>query len=93
MAHKGKTTSDVTYNLDDGPKVYSNLTVYSRLCEYTAMSHELHGPDYDPRTKDIDRDVLMRVKGGKRHGILGKDGNSLPSVSTVDTQQRLRRRY
>jgi hypothetical protein len=24
-------------------------------------------PDYDPRIKDIDPDVLMRVGGGKRH--------------------------
>jgi hypothetical protein len=81
MAHKGKATSDVTYNLDDGPEAYSNLVVYSRLSEYTAMAHEFHGLDYNPRTKDIDRDVLMRVGGGKRHGILGKDGNSLPSVT------------
>jgi hypothetical protein len=81
MAHKGKATSDVTYNLDDGPEVYSNIVVYSRLSEYTAMSHELHGPDYDPRTKDIDKDILMRVGGGKMHEILGKDGNSLPSVT------------
>jgi hypothetical protein len=32
------------------------------------MAQDVHGPDYDPRTKDIDRDVLMRVGGGKRHG-------------------------
>jgi hypothetical protein len=60
--------SDVTYNLDDGPEAYSNPTVYSRLSEYTAMAHEVHGLDYDPRTKDIDGDVLMRVGGGKWHG-------------------------
>jgi hypothetical protein len=27
MAHKGKATSDVTYNLEDGLKAYSNPTV------------------------------------------------------------------
>jgi hypothetical protein len=32
------------------------------------MAQEVHGSDYDPRTEDIDRDVLMRVGGGKRHG-------------------------
>jgi hypothetical protein len=32
------------------------------------MAHEVHGLDYDPRTEDIDGDVLMRVEGGKRHG-------------------------
>jgi hypothetical protein len=31
------------------------------------MAKEVHEPDYDTRTKDIDRDVLMRVRGGKRH--------------------------
>jgi hypothetical protein len=68
MAHKGKATSDVTYNTDDGPKAYSNPTVYSHLSEYTAMAQEVDGPDYDPRTEDIHGDVLMRVGGGKRHG-------------------------
>jgi hypothetical protein len=68
MAHKGKPTSDVTYNPEDGPETYSNPAVYSCLSEYTAMTQLVHGPDYDPRTEDIDRDVLMRVGGGKRHG-------------------------
>jgi hypothetical protein len=43
MAHKGKATSDITYNPDDGPEVYSNPIVYSRLHEYTAMAQEVHG--------------------------------------------------
>jgi hypothetical protein len=43
MAHEGKATSDVTYNPDDGPKVYSNPAVYSRLSKYTAMAWEVHG--------------------------------------------------
>jgi hypothetical protein len=38
MAHKGKATSNVTYNPDDGPETYSNLAVYSRLSEYTTMA-------------------------------------------------------
>jgi hypothetical protein len=68
MAHKGKATSDVTYNPDDGPEAYTNPVVYSRLHDYTAMAQEVHGPDYDPSTEPIDPDVLMRVGGGKRHG-------------------------
>jgi hypothetical protein len=67
MAHKGKATSGVTYNLDDRPKAYSNPAVYIRLSEYTVMAQEVHRLDYDPRTDDIDKDVLMRVGGGKRH--------------------------
>jgi hypothetical protein len=38
MAHKGKATSDVTYNLDDGPKAYIIPTIYSLLHDYTAMA-------------------------------------------------------
>jgi hypothetical protein len=65
MAHKGKATSDVTYNPKDRPKTYINPTVHSRLTKYTAMAKEVHGPD--SRTENIDGDVLMRVGGGKRH--------------------------
>jgi hypothetical protein len=32
------------------------------------MAQEVHGPDYDMRTEDIDGDVLMRLEGGKRQG-------------------------
>jgi hypothetical protein len=85
MAHKGKATSDVTYNPDDGPEAYSNLTVYSRLHEDTTMAQEIHGPDYDPRTEDIDGNVLMRVGGGKRHGrywiVDGVIDSSTPTLS------------
>jgi hypothetical protein len=54
MAHKGKATSDVTYNPDDGPEAYTNPTVYSCLHDYTAMAHEVHGLEYDPSTEQID---------------------------------------
>jgi hypothetical protein len=50
MAHKGKAMFDVTYNPDDVPEAYSNPAIYIRLSEYTAMAHEVHGPDYDLRT-------------------------------------------
>jgi hypothetical protein len=66
IAHKGKATSDVTYNPNDGPEAYRNPTVFSRLSEYTSRAQEVHGPDYDPRIEDID--VLMMVGGGKMHG-------------------------
>jgi hypothetical protein len=67
MAHKGKATSDVSYNPDNGPEAYNNPTVHTRLGEYIVMARGVHGPEYDPRTEDIDREVLMRVGGGKRH--------------------------
>ena len=37
MAHKGKATSDIDYNPEDGPEAYSNATVHNRLSEYTSM--------------------------------------------------------
>ena len=37
MAHKGKATSDVDYNLEDGPEAYSNATIHNRFSEYTSM--------------------------------------------------------
>jgi hypothetical protein len=88
MAHKGKATSDVTYNPDDGPEAYSNPTIYNRLYDYTAMAQEVHGPEYDPRTEQIDPDVLMRVRGGKRHGRYwiadgAIDSSSTPTLSQV----------
>jgi hypothetical protein len=84
MAHKGNAKSDVTYNPNDRPEAYSNPTVYSRLSEYTAMAQEVHGPDYDPRTEDIDRgrDVLMRVREGKRHGRYWIADRAIESSST-----------
>jgi hypothetical protein len=66
MAHKGKATSDITYNPDDGPEAYNNPTIYNRLHDYTTMAQEVHDLEYDSRTEQIDPDVLMRVGGGKR---------------------------
>jgi hypothetical protein len=88
MAHKGKATSDVTYNPDDGPEAYNNPAVYNRLYDYTAMAREVHGPEYDPSTEQIGPDLLMRVGGGKRHGrywIADRaiDSSSTPTLSQV----------
>jgi hypothetical protein len=52
------------------------------------MAHEVHGPEYDPRTEQIDPDVLMRVGGGKRHGRYwiadgAIDSSSTPTLSQV----------
>jgi hypothetical protein len=52
------------------------------------MSKEVHGTKYDPRTEDIDGNVLMWVEGGKRHGrywiVYGAiDSSSTPTLSQV----------
>jgi hypothetical protein len=88
MAHKGKTTSDVTYNPEDGPDAYNNLVVYNHLNEYTSMAHQVYGSDYDPGIEDINTDVLMRVRGGKRHVRFwiadgAMDSSSTPTLSQV----------
>jgi hypothetical protein len=62
LGHKGKATSDITYNPKDGPKAYTNPVIHSCLTKYIAMAKELHGPNYDLRTEDIDRDVLLRIR-------------------------------
>jgi hypothetical protein len=87
MTHKGKATSDVTYNPDDGPEAYTNPAIHSHLSEYTAMAKEVHGPDYDPWTEDIDGDVLMRVGGGKRHGRYWIADGAINSSSTPTLSQ------
>jgi hypothetical protein len=88
MAHKGKATFDITYNPKERPEAYNNHVVHILLSKYTAMAKEVHGPDYGPRTKDIDRDVLMTVGGVKRHGrywiVDGAiDSSSTPTLSKV----------
>jgi hypothetical protein len=45
MAHKGKATSNITYNPDDEPEEYNNHAIHSRLSEYTNMAKEVHGLD------------------------------------------------
>ena len=54
MAHKGRVTSDVDYRPVDGPEAYSNRSVHSRLTEHTSMARDVHRPDYDPTTENLD---------------------------------------
>jgi hypothetical protein len=50
MSHKGKVTSDVSYNPKDPPEAYTNASVHTRLSEYTAMARSVSGPEYDAST-------------------------------------------
>jgi hypothetical protein len=87
MAHKGKVTSDVNYNPEDGPEAYSNATAHSHLSEYTSMAREVHGPDYDPTTENLDGEVVMRVGGGKKHGQYWIADGAIDSSSTPTLSQ------
>ena len=68
LAHKGKVTSDIAYNPKDPPSAYNNESVHSRLDGYTSMARQVHGPEYEPSTHDLDGGVVMRAGGGKKHG-------------------------
>jgi hypothetical protein len=87
MAHKGRATSDVDYRPEDGPEAYSNATVHSRLSEYTSMARDVHGPDYDPTTEDLDGEVVMRAGGGKQHGRYWIADGAIDSAATPTLSQ------
>jgi hypothetical protein len=91
MAHKGKATSDVNYNPEDGPEAYSNASAHSRLSEYTSMTREVHGPYYDPTTEDLDGEVIMMVGGGKKYGRYWI-ANGAIGLSSTPTLSQIRAR-
>jgi hypothetical protein len=70
LAHKGKATSDVDYNPEDPPSVYSNAIVHSRLSQYTEMARVVHG------------EVVMRVGGGKKLGWYWLGDSTLDTAAT-----------
>lgn len=91
LAHKGKATADIHYNPEDPPEAYSNPSVHSRLSSYSEVAKEVHGQDFDPRSRDLDGEVVMRVGGGKKHGryYLGDsviDTASTPTLSQIRAQ-------
>ena len=88
MAHKGKATVDVSFNLEDPPEAYTNPSVHSCINEYTEVARSLHGSDHDPSTQDFDGEAVMREGQGKKHGRfwLGDgiiDMASTPSLSWI----------
>jgi hypothetical protein len=91
MAHKGKATSDVSYNPEDPPEAYNNPMVYTCINQYTSVARSLHGDDYDPSSQDFDPEVVMRIREGKKHGqyYLGDgviDVTSTPSLSQIQAR-------
>jgi hypothetical protein len=87
LSHKGKATSDVSYNPEDGPEAYSNASIHSRLSDYTSMAREVHGPEYDPTTEDLDTEIVMRVGGGKKKGRYWIADGAIDSSSTPTLSQ------
>ena len=91
LAHKGKATSDITFNPLDPPEVYINASVHSRLSGYTSMAQEVHGPEFDAINEPIDGEVVMRAGGGKKHGRYWF-GDSLVDTATTPTLSQIRAR-
>ncbi|TVU17464.1 hypothetical protein EJB05_33502, partial [Eragrostis curvula] len=92
LSHKGKATSDVQYNPEDHPSAYSNPTAYRSLSSYSEVAKEVHGPDIDPSTHDVDGEVVMRVGGGKKHGRYYLGDSTLDMASTPTLSQIRARR-
>jgi hypothetical protein len=70
MAHKAKATSNVSYNVSNGPEAYNNPSFSQRITEYTEACKQKYGEDYNPSEHDIDTDIVMALGGGKKHGRL-----------------------
>jgi hypothetical protein len=87
LSHKGKATSDVDYNPEDPPEAYNNATIHSRLNQYTEMARMVHGPEYDPSTKDLDGEFIMRVGGGKKHGRYWLGDGAIDTTTTSTLSQ------
>jgi hypothetical protein len=65
----GKATADIQYDPDAPPAAYTNSSAHTRLTTYTKAQRSVHGPDYNPRTKErLDLELVMRVGQGKKHG-------------------------
>jgi hypothetical protein len=79
----GPAKSNIVYNPDAGPEVYTNPSVPTRLTSYTEAVRSVHGPDYDPRTEEhLDPELVMRVGEGKKHVRFWLGDGVLSTAST-----------
>ena len=86
LAHKGKA-SEVTYNPDDPPSTYTNLSIHNRINEYTEAGRQVHGLDLDQSAHDLDGELIMRVGGGKKHGRYYIGDDTLDTATTPTLAQ------
>jgi hypothetical protein len=88
IEHKAKATSDVSYNVSDGPKAYNNPSFGRRITEYTEACKQKYEEDYNPSEHDINIDIVMALGGGKKHGRLwiGDDINDSSSLRLADVR-------
>ncbi|TVU49921.1 hypothetical protein EJB05_01263, partial [Eragrostis curvula] len=91
LSHKGKASAPIHYNPEDPPEAYSNPTAYSRLSLYSEVAKEVYGQDYDPRSHDLDGEVVMRAGKGKKHGLYYLGDSVIDTASTPTLSQILAR--
>jgi hypothetical protein len=48
MAHKGPAMSDVSFNPDDSPEAYNNLSVHTCISDCMLAARSMYGPDESP---------------------------------------------
>jgi hypothetical protein len=82
MSHKGKATSDVSFNPDDPPVAYTSSTAYEKMMAYTEASRSIRGLEYDPWTDNIDAETVMRIGQGKKHGRFWISDSVIDTAST-----------
>jgi hypothetical protein len=61
MAHKGRATSDVTFNPDDPPEAYTNPTIQPLIAKYTTVARQVRGPDFDPVREPLHPETVVRI--------------------------------
>jgi hypothetical protein len=88
MSHMGRASSSVSFDPSAPREVYSDLTVHTKVQEYTSKVREVHGKDYDVHTELIDAETIMRLGGGKKHGRLWIandtiDSTTIPSLNVL----------
>ncbi|TVU24690.1 hypothetical protein EJB05_27142, partial [Eragrostis curvula] len=80
-------TREIHYNPEDPPEAYINPSAYSRLSSYSEVANEVYGQDYDPRSHDLDGEVVMRAAKGKKHGRYYLDDSVIDTASTPTLSQ------
>jgi hypothetical protein len=46
------------------------------------MARQVHGPQFDPSTQDLDGEIVMRVGGGKKHDRYWIGDSTIDTTST-----------
>jgi len=76
MSHKGKATSEVSFNPEDPPEAYKKVT------EYHEVARAMYGSHYDPTTDNIDACLVMCLRKGKKHGCYWMLNNVINNATT-----------